>query len=62
MDVVRFEGQELADLIERLRNIEIEHRMGNVSSVSVAVDGGFKLKVVGPEFSSTWTPPLGTVS
>jgi len=60
MDVIRFEGEALDDLMVRFRNLAIDHSMGEISSVSVAVDGGLKVKVIGHRHSSTWTPPLGT--
>lgn len=53
-EIIRFEGAELADLLDRLE--DLTNDIG-VTSIEVCVDGGFKIKVNG----GTWSPPLGTV-
>jgi hypothetical protein len=56
-EIVEFKGQELTELLDRLRSLVEDDGHGSVHSIRFAVDGGLKLKVN----NSTWTPPLGQV-
>lgn len=56
-EIIRFEGRELTDLLDRFRSLADQDQTGQVWSLEVCVDGGLKFKVN----NATWTPPLGTV-